>query len=121
METPCFQQLVMHRPEFEHSKSPVDNLESLLTFLEREEFLEKLVKYIYDVELEKNCVDEILWSTFFDKFESAQPLRMARASRFARKEFQRYKAAKARLLRLDNELSQLFAKSLQRWLTARGG
>lgn len=121
LETPCFRQLSMHISEFEHSRSPVENLRSLLTFLEREDFLERLVRHIYDTGLEENCVDEILWSAFFDRFESIQPSQEAGVSWSARGELRRYRAAKARLLRLDNELSRLFVESLERWQTARGG
>ncbi len=118
MDSPCIEELSELSSKSTTAGSA--SIQDLLAILNRDDPAEWLVERFVELGLSKECINELLWESFFDRFEET-PLHRPRVSWFSRKEFRKYRASRDHLLSRDDEAGKVFRESLSRWSMQASG
>jgi hypothetical protein len=113
----CFQKLVELLGS--STESGFFSSEELTAFLERRDLVEVIIKILIEHNFNEDCVDEILWKTYFDRFEhNASGILRRRA--LSKKAFSNYIRNRETLLEKHDSSAQVFKGSLSRWHDSHG-
>lgn len=112
MKEPCWQELATSTSGNARSNGGADLPESILLDIDNPEWV---MSELVTMGISDECIDQIIWSIFFDRFESGH----RRFGWIPRGRSQEYASGKACLLTRDDEASTLFRNSLRRWNTRK--